>query len=405
MLQLLFLLPLGAQPAAEAQNPSPTTRSELWNRMREQKVGALYPPIRSGLENFLYNFQEKRVLEKYLAGWHGLHPKSGGLHTGSGFSLGGELRRQRLAGGILDVRATSSFSIKRYQKHEFQIGLPRLINQHHFLDFTFTYSNFPQEDFYGLGPRSRKEDRTSFRLENISYRGTVGMRWGKWITTGLRGGLLASSIGAGTDARFPITQNLFTGRELPALYVQPNYYLFGVFAEMDYRDEPGNPRAGGRYLGQWNYFGDLNRSLHSFRRYEAEFQQYVPFFNLRRVFVLRAKTSLTDTSPGQSVPFYMQQTLGGSNDLRGFRDFRFRDKNLMLYNLEYRWEVFSGLDMALFGDAGKVFSRRARFNLANLENSYGIGLRFNQAKAVFLRIDIGNGREGRLLFIKFGHVF
>jgi outer membrane protein assembly factor BamA len=101
----------------------------------------------------------------------------------------------------------------------------------------------------------------------------------------------------------------------------------------------------------------------------------------------------------------MQQTLGGSEDLRGFREFRFRDRNVVVYNLEYRWEVFSGMDMALFGDAGKVFPDRSDFSLSNLEGAYGIGLRFNQAKAVFLRIDIGRSREGTRFFFKFGHVF
>ena len=38
----------------------------------------------------------------------------------------------------------------------------------------------------------------------------------------------------------------------------------------------------------------------------------------------------------------MLPTIGGSDDVRGFEDFRFRDRNAVVLNAEYRWEAFSG---------------------------------------------------------------
>jgi outer membrane protein assembly factor BamA len=217
--------------------------------------------------------------------------------------------------------------------------------------------------------------------------------------------MITANIGPGTDRLYPSTEQIFNDTNTPGLTAQPDYYQMGSFAQLDYRDEAGNPRSGGNYLLQYSYYGDRSKGLFSFRRYEAEFQQYIPFFNRRRVIAFRARSSLSDTSPGHTVPFYMMETVGGSEDLRGYREYRFRDKNLMVYNLEYRWEAFSGLDMALFGDAGKVFTRRSDFDLSHLEADYGIGLRFNQEKAVFLRIDVGKSHEGVRFFFKFGHVF
>ena len=382
------------------------TRQQQWDSLREKKAEGLRAPERKGLEKALYEVKEQHLMERLMAGWHGFHPTFGGLHTGSGMALGTEWRQERLAGGILDLRAAGRVSLKHYEKLEFQVGLPRLRNEHLFLDFTMTYRNLPQEDFFGLGPKSRQQDRTNFRLEDTTYLGRLGVRgWRKKLALGMHGGIIAANAGPGADPRFASTETVFHSRNTPGLELQPDYYQVGAFGQLDWRDEPGNPRGGGNYLVQWNTFGDRNKSQYSFRRYEAEVQQYLPFFNLRRVIAFRAKTSLTDTSPGQAAPFYMQQTVGGSEDLRGFREFRFRDKNLMVYNLEYRWEVFSGLDMALFGDAGKVFPQRSDFNLEHLEGAYGLGFRFNQAKAVFLRIDIGRSREGMRFFFKFGHVF
>jgi outer membrane protein assembly factor BamA len=101
----------------------------------------------------------------------------------------------------------------------------------------------------------------------------------------------------------------------------------------------------------------------------------------------------------------MQPTVGGSEDLRGFDEFRFRDRNMVVLNAEYRWEAFSGLDLAAFVDAGQVAPRVSDFHLGNFEKSYGVGFRFNTEKSVFLRVDLGFSREGQRLLIKFGHVF
>ena len=105
------------------------------------------------------------------------------------------------------------------------------------------------------------------------------------------------------------------------------------------------------------------------------------------------------------MPFYLQPTLGGSEDLRGFRPFRFYDDNLAVVNAEYRWESFSGLDMVLFADAGKVFHQRSQWNLKDLETSVGFGFRFNVRNSVFMRIDTGFSHEGYQLWLKFNNVF
>jgi outer membrane protein assembly factor BamA len=113
------------------------------------------------------------------------------------------------------------------------------------------------------------------------------------------------------------------------------------------------------------------------------------------------KDDVDEAPDGDIVPFYMQPVVGGSDDLRGFRPYRFRDNNSMVLNAEYRFETFSGLDTALFVDGGKVFPNYRQFNFANLEGSVGFGLRFNVRNAIFLRIDVGFSHEGYMLWIKF----
>jgi outer membrane protein assembly factor BamA len=123
------------------------------------------------------------------------------------------------------------------------------------------------------------------------------------------------------------------------------------------------------------------------------------------VFAVRGKTTFTRTASGQQVPFFMQPTLGGSEDLRGFREYRFRDGSAVILNAEYRWEAFSGLDLALFIDAGQVAPRLTDIDFADLQKSYGFGFRFNTSKSVFMRVDVGLSKEGRQVFLKFNRAF
>ena len=74
------------------------------------------------------------------------------------------------------------------------------------------------------------------------------------------------------------------------------------------------------------------------------------------------------------MPFYLLYTLGGSGGLktfrpdllggdgtratlRGFRNFRFRDRNLVLMQAEYRIPVHRSVHATVFVDAGQVAPR------------------------------------------------
>ena len=106
------------------------------------------------------------------------------------------------------------------------------------------------------------------------------------------------------------------------------------------------------------------------------------------------------------MPFFLQPTLGGSEDLRGFREYRFRDRNMVVFNAEYRWEAFSGLDLAAFADAGQVAPEQGIFIFADfqkrlMEQDFGS----TRKRASFCEWISAFLREGRRLFVKFGHVF
>jgi len=97
------------------------------------------------------------------------------------------------------------------------------------------------------------------------------------------------------------------------------------------------------------------------------------------------------------VPFYLQPSLGGANSLRGYADYRFHDRNMVVVNAEARLALMTHMDLAFFADAGNVAAERRDLDLAR--KSYGAGLRFHTRRMTYARIDAARGDEGwRLLF-------
>ena len=319
-----------------------------------------------------------------------------------------QLNKQRIivvADGVLNFQIGAQASFAGYQKYQLGLSAPGLAKSRVFLTFNFIQDNFPQEDFFGIGSDSDAGNRTSYRLEESDYSGSIGVHPVRKLDLGARGGILNTNVGHGTDVRFPSTEEAFNSRATPGLDQQPHYKYAGAFVKYDRRDQPLNPRSGGLYRVEGTYYRDRKLGAYGFRRWSMEIQQYFPFFNERRVIAFRGKLDLTNANSDQQVPFFLMPTVGGSEDLRGYREFRFRDKNAVVFNLEYRWEAFSGLDLALFGDAGNVFQEADEIRLNKLKTSYGFGFRFNTEQSVFWRIDFGFSPEGMRPFVKFNHVF
>lgn len=383
----------------------PATRAEEIEAARQKKAGTLAPEVNSGTERALIQIRERRLIEKFTYGWHGLRLKIGGLATGSGFAVGPEYLNDEIADGNVIFRASARSSLRRFQLFDAELTMPRLADGAAFVNLLAVHRNYPQMQYYGPGPDSRLTGRSDYRLEDTSLGFSTGVRPVRPLSLGVKGDFLEVNVGPGTRQQWTNTELTYTPAQAPGVDVQSDYLRGAVFAQFDYRDNPLGPRRGGNYLAQWTYNKDIDLRRHTFRRLDLEAQQYIPFFNSRRVIALRAKSVLTYANRNQVVPFYLQPTLGGSDDLRGFRPFRFYDDNMMVFNAEYRYEIFSGLDMAVFGDAGKVFRDRDQWNFDDLEGAYGIGMRFNARNNVFLRIDAGFSHEGFQVWFKFGNVF
>ncbi len=401
-----FVFVLAAALSAQELSGEAETRAQKILEERQAKAAAVRPAEPSGLERKLLVLKERNVLQNFGAGVEGFFPKVGGLATGQGFALGGQYLKKGLAGGHLDFGASGVVSTSLSQRYVLGVAAPRLWGNKLELAFDGEQRNLARVDFYGLGPDSELDNRTSFRLEDTAFNGRAAFKpFGRYVRAGFQGGLLNVNTGAGQRANVPSTEELFSGDTVPGLVDQTGFLRGGPFIELDFRDDPGGPRAGSYFSAAYTMFDDRNLQRHDFRELDMEAQQYFPFFSKKRVIVLRARSVFTYADGGQSVPFYLKPWIGGPRELRGFRNYRFYDDNILVLNAEYRWEAFSGLDMALFFDAGQVAPRREMFRMDQMETTAGIGFRFNVRNQTFMRLDVAFSHESTRLWIRFGSPF
>jgi outer membrane protein assembly factor BamA len=391
--------------AGAQEGPPVTSRAEQIQAARREKSRNLEPDIPPKPERFLNYVKENRIVERLTGGVAGLRIRLGGVATAQGFALGPEYIRRDLANEQVTFRASAIGTTRFGYMLDTEVDMPSLAGDRLFVNLFGGHRNFPQVQYYGPGPDSSLNGRSNYRYEETSFTTRTGFRPMRPLAIGALGSYMAFNTGPGTRTQWAITDQIYNERQAPGIDLQSNFVRGGGFLHFDYRDHPGGPRKGGSYLIQYSTYSDRTWGRYSFDRVEAELQQYISFLNERRVIALRARADVTDPRAGNRVPFYLQPTLGGSNDLRGFRAYRFYDNAAMVLNAEYRWEVFSGMDMAIFGDAGKVAPRWRDLDLSDLEASYGFGMRFNVRNAVFLRIDTAFSHEGFQIWFKFNNVF
>jgi|KBSMisStaDraftv2_1062788.scaffolds.fasta_scaffold02344_2 hypothetical protein len=236
--------------------------------------------------------------------------------------------------------------------------------------------DMPRVDFFGLGPNSREEDRAVFH-----YREAV---IGTDISTPVNRAL---DIGSAVEGIWPdlirianptvtSVERKYTEATAPGLTSQPPYFHVAAFARLHSRGQEEARKL--EYIFAYHAYQDLGDHQFSFRRFNADLRNKFSFADKNEIRI-RARVSLSETRVGQRVPFYLMETLGGSNisgddTLRGFRDYRFRDRDFALLQVEYLRALWGPIDLITFYDTGKVASSISRFDEGRLRHTYGLGI-------------------------------
>lgn len=266
---------------------------------------------------------------------------------------------------------------------------------------------------FGLGNDSQVADRSDFamldrRLGAYAYRRPVG-----WLALGTRAEGMWPRTAAGQDDDLPSIDQRFALAAIPGFGLRTNYLYAGAFANVNYpyvRSE--RPRRGGDYVASIAWFNDTSGTKSSFRRVELEGQERFTVAGRDRVLTIHGRMSSSVARSGHIVPFYLMDTLGGADNLRGFKEaiigsdettstlrsfesFRFRDAATALVQIEFRQRIYSQMFLSAFFDTGAVAPSVRAIGDSKFRKGAGLGLNIYKVNALALRAELSVwGGEG-----------
>jgi len=205
----------------------------------------------------------------------------------------------------------------------------------------------------------------------------------------------------------PSIETLYTDATAPGLASQPSMVQFGE----GLRIKPTIfHRLQLNYLGSFQQFAASTDSRHSFLRWTTDLNHNFNLYgytqsaavssdnhgpdecaplkercppvsrsrNLNGSIGVRLLLSQSFASSANTVPFYFQPTLGGS-DLNGvmalpsYTDYRFRGPNVLLLQERFEHSIWGPFGFAFLADQGKVTVLRSDFAFDHLQHSFAAG--------------------------------
>lgn len=257
-----------------------------------------------------------------------------------------------------------------------------------------SFQRFP-ENFWGIGSHTSNENLEKYDANRVELYNSFVKQIKKNIYIGPTyrmqymykiiskpGGILESGNVPGAD------KNFSSG--------------LGYTINWDKRDNILNPHKG-HFISFSNiYFGKIFGSSFGFQRFEVDARKYIKLFT-KHIFAVQAFGLFNKGNP----PFRMMGLMGSEHIMRGYYQGRYRDKNYMAFQAEYRLPVYWVFGLTTFASLGDVAGRIDEFNLRNFKPTYGVGLRIRVDKRdnVNLRFDYAVGRNTSGFYVAFGEAF
>lgn len=276
-------------------------------------------------------------------------------------------------------------------------------------------------DYYGLGPTSNLFDRTSFKFRDPVVGVHGKFRVTPWLALGGRVEEMWPYASSGDRA--PSVASRFFPTFAPGLFSPHRYGRYQGSVDIHLPAAAGDAfYQGTKSRVTYAIYDQQNDEQFNFRRLDLEAQQTFAGLGAHHRLTVSGWAVTTATDAGQVVPFSLQPTLGGKSairsvheyrlgsdgtdaTLRGYRNLRFRDRNLLLLQAEYRVPLWGPFDATVFADAGKVAPTRADLDLEDLRKDVGLSLSVMKGFSTWARVDVGFGSgEGARIFFTLGEL-
>lgn len=270
-----------------------------------------------------------------------------------------------------------------------------------------TFRSMKRLNYFGVGNDTLADERATFSMLDRRAGGYGYFRPVGWLALGARGEGLSARTSSGQDPDVPSIEVMFDPSQRPGFGESTNFFHAVGFINLNYpysRSEM--PRRGGDYYISLGTYHDLSETNHSFSRFEIEGRERFTVFGSDRGLTIHGRLSSSSRSADNSVPFYLMDTLGGADNLRGFKEsiiggdeatstlrsfesFRFRDLATVLLQVDFRQRIWSQVFATAFVDWATVAPTVDALSLSDGHYGIGLGLSVYRTSALALRIEVG----------------
>ncbi|MCH7818599.1 MAG: BamA/TamA family outer membrane protein [Candidatus Marinimicrobia bacterium] len=279
----------------------------------------------------------------------------------------------------------------RRQSYQLRFRYNKLFNKAISSDYRIRYRMLPDERYFFL---NIKTDETNFAHEQFIGEATFRKEFGKARNLNIIFGINVNNMLEGRGESIP-TSKFISKEKLPGLGEQVKLIRLELGAQHDSKNRPGNPTGGIEARATTGIYSQVGDDKFGFWKGSFDFKHFINLF-YDRVLMLRITGELTEPFSSREIPFYYLSELGRNGTIRGFERGRFRDRDMVLGSLEYRYSIWMhGIDALLFIDAGKVTPDIFNDNSWNNFNvSYGTGIRIWSPEGLVSKLEIGWSDDG-----------
>ncbi len=307
--------------------------------------------------------------------------------------------KRDLSNRLSEIKAFTFYTLEK----QYGISLDHALYTHQNKWFFYgrvRYQSFPLF-YYGVGRDSPSEFQSLIDGEYILLRERV-----------LRETLPSLYVGLELDyqalnrVRYVPNSDALPGLAVPSVGANGSQNI-GVGFGVLYNDIHNalNPREG--HYSEWAFlsYSASTGSDFNFTSYIVDNRIYLP---VKENGVLAAQLygEFTTGNP----PFNMLALMGGESLMRGYYRGRYRDKNLVAGQVEYRILPFSfskRFGASVFAAAGQIYGDDRPFEWEQFLPTGGAGLRYLlfPEKDIYTRFDVAFTAEGRGVYISIGEAF
>lgn len=175
----------------------------------------------------------------------------------------------------------------------------------------------------------------------------------------------------------------------------------GVTIQYDSRDVPINAFKG--YYAQFKqmFYPKLTNHSYHFNTSEVFLQGY---WRTWKDCVLAAQIH-SRSMYGGTAPWFMLSLVGDNGNMRGYYEGRYRDRDILEGQIEFRQHIYKHIGVTLFGGFANVFPDYKHIEMKHTLPNFGMGIRWELKPRMNICLDLGFTRDKPGVQFSMGETF